>query len=156
MDEPTIRRVTEADTGVLAESFREMWLEIGWSSEALRGDWREVVDVFVERARAQGDFAAFVGELGGEIVGTAACQVFSGLYPEIRRTDLHREGYIWGVYVRPDHRRLGLATRLTRAALEHLDALGCTRVRLHASAEGEPVYRAMGFGDTNELGLDLR
>lgn len=150
----TIRRAGDVDMGVLADNFRRMWLEIGWSPETLRGDWADVVAAFVERARSAGDFAAFVAEADAGVVGTAACQIFSGLYPEIRLPTSHLAGYVWGVYVRPDHRRRGLATRLTRAALDHLDALGCTVVRLHASRHGEPVYRAMGFRGTNELELD--
>jgi GNAT superfamily N-acetyltransferase len=148
-----IRRAREAETGVVADHFRRMWLDIGWRPDALREDWADVVAAFVERARAEGDFAAFVAESDGEIVGTAACQVFSGLYPEIRLRASHLAGYVWGVYVRPSHRRLGLATRLTQAALDHLDAVGCTSVRLHASRDGAPVYRAMGFRETNELEL---
>lgn len=151
----TIRTARAGDLGILAENFRSMWLEIGWGPDSLRDDWADVVREFVERARREGEFAAFVAESDGEVVGTAACQVFAGLYPEIRRLSAYRAGYVWGVYVRPDHRRLGLATRLTQAALDHLAAVGCTIVKLHASRAGEPAYRAMGFGDTNELVLEL-
>jgi GNAT superfamily N-acetyltransferase len=105
----TIRRAGDADLAVLADNFRKMWLEIGWSPEALREDWVDVVDSFVEAARSESDFAAFVAEIDGEVVATAACQILSGLYPEIRLGSSHLAGYIWGVYVRPDHRRLGLA-----------------------------------------------
>ena len=35
------------------------------------------------------------------------------------------------------------------------DAIGWTRVNLHASRHGEPVYRNRGFRDTNELSLPL-
>lgn len=150
-----IRRAGEDDTGVLADNFRRMWLDMGWRPESLREDGAPVVAAFVERARREGDFAAFLAEVDGEVVGSAACQLFAGLYPEIRRPGMHRAGYVWGVYVRPDHRRRGLATRLTRAALGHLEAIGCTRVTLHASREGAPVYRTLGFRDTNELALDL-
>lgn len=154
-NDATIRGASDIDMGVLAENFRKMWLEIGWGPETLCEDWTGVVATFIERARADGSFAAFVAEVDAAAVGTAACQLFSGLYPEIRRSSTYCAGYIWGVYVRPDYRHLGLATRLTRAALDHLDALGCTRVTLHASQDGEPVYRAMGFRGTNELARAL-
>jgi ribosomal protein S18 acetylase RimI-like enzyme len=151
----TIRMARDVDLAVLAANFRKMWLEIGWSPEALREDWVDVVGSFVEAARFASDFAAFVAEIDGEVVGSAACQILSGLYPEIRLGSSHRAGYIWGVYVHPDHRRLGLATELTRAALDHLGGIGCAHVKLHASRDGEHVYRAMGFRDTNELDLVL-
>jgi ribosomal protein S18 acetylase RimI-like enzyme len=152
----TVRAASEAELDVLAEHFREMWLEIGWHPETLRDDWYEVVATFIARARAENDFAGFVAETEGAVVGTAACQLGSALYPEIRRPSVHRAGYIWGVYVRPEYRRWGLARELTQAALGHLRQRGCTRVTLHASRAGDPVYRAMGFDGTNELGLALR
>lgn len=148
---PAIRRAGDAELTVVADNFRRMWIDMGWHPETLRDDWAGLVAAFVERARSEGDFAAFVAALDGEVVGTAACQVFAGLYPEIRRGSAHRAGYVWGVYVEPPHRRRGLATRLTRAALAHLEAIGCTQVKLHASRDGEPVYRALGFQETNEL-----
>ncbi len=151
----TIRPANESDIGVLAEHFREMWLEIGWRPETLREDWLDLVAAFVERARAESEFAAFVAEADGAVAGTAACQLASGPYPEIRRESSHRAGYIWGVYIRPEYRRQAVATRLTQAALDHLKALGCTRATLHASTAGDPVYRSMGFTGTNELSLTL-
>lgn len=150
-----IRSADDADVPALAEHFRRMWLEIGWRPETLREDWLERVTAFIERARAEAEFAGFVAEVDGALAGTAACQLFSGAYPEIRRASWHRAGYIWGVYIRPEYRRRGIATRLTQAALDHLVALGCTRAALHASAAGAPVYRSMGFVETNELGLAL-
>lgn len=155
-DDTCIRAAGESELPVLAEHFRRMWLDMGWRPESLRDDWRERVTAFVERARGDGGFAAFVAEAGGGVAGSAACQLACGLYPEIRRESSHRAGYVWGVYVRPEHRRRGLATGLTRAAVGHLESLGCTRVTLHASPDGDPVYRALGFTGTNELGLTLR
>ena len=73
---------------IVVADFRRMWVEIGWGTETFREDWADVVAAFVERARADDDFAAFV-------------------------------------------------------------------VKLHASRHGEPVYRAMGFCDTNELSRAL-
>lgn len=151
--DPRIRRATDLELGIVNENFRRMWIDMGWEPQNLREDSAEVVTGFIERARAEGQFAAFVAEVDSEVVGSAACQVLSGLYPEIRLSASHLAGYIWGVYVAPAHRRRGIATGLTRATLDHLHAIGCTLVKLHASPFGEPVYRAMGFSDTNELAL---
>lgn len=152
----TIRKAEDADLDAIADNFRRMWLEIGWPPESLRADWREVVRAFVERARVMGTFAAFLAEMDSAVVGTAACQAYTGLYPEIRTPAAHLAGYVWGVYVEPVHRRRGVAARLTRAAIAHLEVAGCTRVRLHASPQGDPVYRSLGFRETNERELVLR
>ena len=154
--ETTIRTASHRELDVLAESFREMWLAIGWRPESFRDDWKDVVSAFVAGARAENEFAWFLAEADGAIVGTAACELLSGLHPEIRHPSAHRAGYIWGVYVRPGYRRQGIATKLTEAAIDHLRSCGCTQVKLHASKAGARVYRSMGFGETNELALALR
>jgi predicted GNAT family acetyltransferase len=59
------------------------------------------------------------------------------------------------VYVVPEQRRRGLATALTRAALDYLRGIGCTHALLHASPSGRPVYTGLGFQPTNELRLEL-
>ena len=42
-----------------------------------------------------------------------------------------------------------------RRSLDDMRPLGCSRVLLHASVMGGPVYEALGFNATNELKLDL-
>jgi len=79
---------------VIADNFRRMWLEIGWPPESLREDWRSVVNDFVEHARRRGAFAAFLAEVDGAVVGSAGCQIYAGLYPEIRIPTRHRVGYV--------------------------------------------------------------
>jgi len=61
---------------------------------------------------------------------------------------LHVEGDTGGVYdmgVAPALRRRGHGTALTLAALAAADELGCATVTLNATAEGEPLYRSVGF-----------
>lgn len=36
-----------------------------------------------------------------------------------------------------------------------LKSLGCTRVILHASPFGKPIYSHLGFSESNEMQLDL-
>jgi hypothetical protein len=35
--------------------------------------------------------------------------------------------------------------------MAYLQEIGCTRLILHASPGGQPVYAALGFGPTNEM-----
>jgi len=52
---------------------------------------------------------------------------------------------ITNVAVLPEHRRRGLGTIATRAALDYARASGARSAYLHASALGLPVYRRLGF-----------
>ena len=44
---------------------------------------------------------------------------------------------------------------MIEACVNYLKAIGCTRIVLHASPAGKPVYAALGFHDTNEMRLEV-
>ncbi len=69
--------------------------------------------------------------------------------------------YLMSVYTEREHRGRGLASRITRAAIdwcrEHgYDEHGYDEMRLHASAMGRRVYRRLGAKRTWEMRLDFR
>jgi GNAT superfamily N-acetyltransferase len=68
-------------------------------------------------------------------------------------TPLSVRGYLFNVYTEPTHRRRGLASRLTDAALDMARGLGIEIMELHASLEAEPVYQRLGFVPTSEMRL---
>ena len=151
-----VRAAGPDDDALIAEHFRQMWLDNGIAEERICDSWREDVLAFVSSARRSLEYRAFVAELEhGQIVGSASCQLFAGLYPNILQAKQRKYGYVWGVYVQADCRQRGIATALTRATLDHLRAIACTHALLHASPSGRPVYDALEFQATNELRLDL-
>jgi GNAT superfamily N-acetyltransferase len=68
-------------------------------------------------------------------------------------TPLAVRGYLFNLYTDPTHRRRGLASRLTQAALDLARELGIEIMELHASLEAEPMYQRMGFAPTSEMRL---
>lgn len=152
----SIRESRPDEDRLLAEHFYRMWRDNDVAAERIRPDWEPRVLAFLASARRDLGYRAFVSELpSGERVGSAGCQLFAGLYPDILQPEQRRYGYVWGVYVEPAHRRRGHARRLTQATTARLAALGCTHALLHASPPGLPVYRELGFEPTNELRLGL-
>jgi ribosomal protein S18 acetylase RimI-like enzyme len=109
----------------------------------------------MSHARQELGYKAFVAEIDGIVVGSVGCQLFAGLYPHILTDQYRKYGYIWGVYVEPPYRAQGLGKKLTSRAQEYLKSLACTRVILHASPSGKPVYSSLGFSESNEMRLDL-
>jgi GNAT superfamily N-acetyltransferase len=55
------------------------------------------------------------------------------------------EAYLPNVYVDDEHRRRGLARRLTETVLAWCRERGMGRVVLHASDEGRSLYESLGF-----------
>lgn len=152
----TIRAGEPGDDAVIAEHFRQMWRDNAVPEDRIRATWREDVLAFVSSARQALRYRSFIAELErGEIVGSASCQLFAGLYPNILEATQRKYGYVWGVYVQADCRKRGIATALTRATLDHLRAIACTHALLHASPSGRPVYDALAFQVTNEMRLEL-
>jgi ribosomal protein S18 acetylase RimI-like enzyme len=60
---------------------------------------------------------------------------------------------IYFVATRPWARRRGLARNLMLTALAEAQAAGCCTTSLQASAEGEPLYRKLGYRDLGRLDL---
>ncbi len=120
-------------------------------------DWLEITLEFISQARQTLSYQAFVAEVEGrQIVGSAGCQRFAGLSPNVMKAAERCDGYIWGVYVEPAYRNRGIATQLTQQAIAHLKASGCTHAVLNASPSGKPVYSRLGFIESNLMRLDLR
>jgi ribosomal protein S18 acetylase RimI-like enzyme len=152
----TVRDGRAEEDTLIAEHFRQMWRDNGVAEERICGDWAGNVLAFVSSARSGLEYRSFVAErAGNQVVGSASCQLFAGLYPNILEVQQRKYGYIWGVYVQPDCRRRGIARALTQAALDYLRGIGCTHALLHASPSGRPVYAAMAFQPANEMRLEL-
>ena len=151
----TIREATQQEDSLIAKHFYLMWQDIGVPDDAINSNWLEITLQFIEQTRQSFFYKAFVAEVDDAIVGSASCQLFTGLYPNVLKQQYRQFGYIWGVYVEPSYRRQGIAKQLTSMAVKHLKAVGCTRVVLNASPLGKPVYEQLGFSSGNAMQLDL-
>jgi GNAT superfamily N-acetyltransferase len=143
------------EDSLIAEHFYKMWLDLEVPADYIEADWLNIMLKFISRARQEIGYKAFVADVEGRIVGSASCQLFAGLYPNILTENYRKYGYIWGVYVEPPYRRQGIATKLTSMTVDYLKSLGCTKALLNASPSGESVYSSLGFSVSNQMGLDL-
>lgn len=143
------------EDGQIADHFYQLWIDNQVAPGDLREDWRDRTLQFMVHARSELNYQSFVAEMDGKIVGSAGCQLFAGLYPIPFQERYRKYGYLWGVYVEPAYRRRGIAAALTQTAVEYLRSLHCTRAILHASPAGKPVYKTLGFRESNEMRLDL-
>ncbi|MFF7451438.1 MULTISPECIES: GNAT family N-acetyltransferase [unclassified Streptomyces] len=67
-----------------------------------------------------------------------------------------RIGQVLGVVTDPAHRRRGHSRAIMRGLLDWFRQCEVSRVDLHASAEGEPLYRELGFVPHPDPALCLR
>lgn len=154
--EPTIqvREATPEEDSLIAEHFYQMWQDIGVPDDAINPNWLEITLQFIEQARRDLFYKAFMAEVDGGVVGSASCQLYTGLYPNVFIPEYRKYGYIWCVYVEPSYRKQGIAKQLTSATINYLKGIGCTRAVLNASPLGKPVYESLGFSNSNAMQLD--
>jgi GNAT superfamily N-acetyltransferase len=150
-----IRQSTLQEDPVIAKHFYQMWRDLDVPVGAIEPDWLNISLQYMQQARRDLQYQAFVAEADGQIVGSASCQIFAGLYPLILKPEQRHYGYIWGVYVEPAYRKQGIATQLTQGTIDYLRSCGCTRAILNASPVGKPVYDRLGFTTSNAMHLDL-
>ena len=66
-----------------------------------------------------------------------------------------RSAYVQSVYVLPGERSEGVGTGLMNAVLDHARHLGLDYVAVHPSERAFPLYRRLGFTETDSV-LELR
>ena len=144
---PKVRRLLRAD----AEAFRALRLEgLRDDPDAFSASWREEAAQSLEwfGDRLESGFV-----LAGSI-DQARIDGMAGLHVPPTEKARHK-GFLWGMYVRPDARRSGLARRLIDGVIA--EARGrVEELRLGVGVYNQPAiacYRAAGFEIT---GLDPR
>lgn len=149
-----IREAIKEEDSLIANHFYQLWRDNEVSANLIRDNWLDLTLEFIDRARQELSFQAFVAEVDSIIVGSTSCQLFAGLYPLILEDGYRKYGYIWNVYVEKSYRRRQIAKKLMQAAQNYLKYLECTTFILHASPLGKPVYDRLGFKGSNEMRLD--
>ncbi|HET6952241.1 MAG TPA: GNAT family N-acetyltransferase, partial [Acidimicrobiales bacterium] len=117
--------------------------------------WRPACARLLTATLADGTTAAVVAEhpdAAGRLVACGVGRILVRL-PGPRTPD-GRYGHIASMVTEPAWRRRGLASGIVQGLLDWFAGQGVRKVDLHASPEGAPVYRALGFteGEFPELG----
>ncbi|MEO0561248.1 MAG: GNAT family N-acetyltransferase [Chloroflexota bacterium] len=67
----------------------------------------------------------------------------------------HRTAHVVNIYVEPEYRRQGIARHIMETIIEWAKAEQIAEVTLHASREGLPLYKQLGFTSGNHMTLML-
>ncbi len=122
-----------------------MYLCIGQVADE---DWFREIGRLLETRMGEGRTGVFVtdaeepGRLASCVVATIAERLPG---PQNRRTEM--AAYVQWMCTDPAYRRRGLGRAVLDALLAWLWAQGVACVELHATAEGDPLYRSFGFED---------
>jgi GNAT superfamily N-acetyltransferase len=141
----TLRLATVDDIDELVRLRRVMMDALAVPDEPT---WAGRCAAFLRDGFADGTATAAVADAPGTAGRLVAC----GIGTIIRRppgpdTPNGLYGYIASMVTEPGWRSRGLATGIVSELLAWFTARDVRKVDLHASAEGEPIYRRFGFTD---------
>ncbi|MHB8584997.1 MAG: GNAT family N-acetyltransferase [Thermoplasmatota archaeon] len=149
-----VRRAKVSDLSLLVAHRRAMWADMGrtYSAAQLRAGDRRYRRWLATRLRS-GRLVAFVAEDRNRAVGSG-CVWLQEVQPNPGYL-LPTRPYVLSMYTVPEARGRGHASRIIRAARDWARREGFPIIALHASKQGRPVYKRLGFDRTWEMRLHM-
>jgi len=89
------------------------------------------------------NFVSYIAKNDEEVVSVSGVSFFKR--PPYLENLQGVEAYILNMYTLPNHRSQGLARQLLEKCIEECKKRNVKRIWLHASKDGEPLYKSMGF-----------
>jgi GNAT superfamily N-acetyltransferase len=141
-----IRKVGEHDIGLMTTTRIEYLTEMqGERPDAYKKELQHKLQSFFTQAMQEGSFFALLAEYEGKIVS------YGGMILKKIPGDFNQSSYLEGdilnMYTLPDFRRKGISSRILEELLKEAKIIGVSKVALHCSKDGEPLYRKYGFED---------
>jgi GNAT superfamily N-acetyltransferase len=149
-DEITVRPATVADVPDLVRLRRVMFEAMGFDDPAQLGAADAAAGAYFAEAIPAGQFHGWLAVTStGMAVGSGG--VVIDQHPPGPTNLSGRVGYIMNLVTVPRYRRRGIARRIMHVMLEWLTEQGIRCMALHATEMGRPLYRELGFVDSNEM-----
>ena len=141
-----IRRVEVSDVPLMTASRIGYLAEMqGERSETYKKELQKKQDVFFLQTMQEGSFFALMAEYEGKAVS------YGGMILKKIPGDFNQSSYLEGdilnMYTLPEYRRNGISSRILEELLKEARTMGISKVALHCSKDGEPLYRKFGFED---------
>ena len=125
------------------ERFLELRMEFLLSYQDVPEDFQNITENYLRKHMGTEDLLLLAAEEEGSLV--AACMVcFYETCPMVDNPS-GKYGELRNVYTKPAYRRQGISEKLVGMALEKAKERGVTKMRLHYTDDGLPLYQKLGF-----------
>ncbi|KAB2332720.1 GNAT family N-acetyltransferase [Bacillus mesophilum] len=102
---------------------------------------------YLQKALLNNEFISYMAEMNGQVISISGMVLFKR--PPYLENPQGIEAYILNMYTVPEYRGKGLAKRLLENCINESKNSGVKRIWLHATKDGEPLYKKMGFTNKN-------
>ncbi len=147
-----IRMATRRDIPALVQHRRRMFEDLGGNPAPTEADDLRYRAWLRARTKS-GRFVAFVAEGKGRVVAGGAVWL-----REVQPRPGQPERilpYLLSMYTEPEFQGRGLAARIVNSAAAWSRSRGYSKMFLHASRFGRPLYRKLGWERTWEMKFEL-
>lgn len=149
MDTITYHKATTGDTGILAEHRILFATELkGEQPEEMTNALRAQMTAYFNKATAENTCISIIAKAGDNIAGIGSVHIRE--QPGNFMNPNGKWGYVMNMYTVPAYRRRGICTGILDALISEAQKEGITAFELHATKEGEFVYKQNGFTLHNE------
>lgn len=144
--EPVIRKVELPDIEGMTAARLDYLTEMqGERPDYYKLELKHELQSFFQKSILEGSFFAFLAEVDGVSVSWGA-MVLKKIPGDFNRSS-YLEGDVLNMYTLPSYRRKGISSRILKALIAEAKNIGISKVALHCSKDGEPLYRKYGFTD---------
>lgn len=149
MNNITYHKATINDTSILVENRILFALELsgGQNQEAIQALSKQMTNYF-SKAIADNTCISFIAKCDGIVAGIGSIHLRET--PGNFKNPTGKWGYIMNMYTVPNFRRKGICKDILNLLVEEGKKNGITAFELHATIEGELVYKQNGFEIHNE------
>ena len=146
MEKVKIRKVGEPDIPLMTAARIDYLAEMqGDRPDAYKKELQENLQLFFKQMIRVGGFFALLAEYEGKVVSYGG--MILKKIPGDFNQSTYLEGDILNMYTLPEYRRKGISSRILEELLKEAKKIGVSKVSLHCSKDGEPLYRKYGFED---------
>jgi GNAT superfamily N-acetyltransferase len=141
-----IRRVEETDIpGMTAARINYLTEMQGERSIAYKEELFQKLQQYFSESIQEQRFFALQAEYEGVIVSYGG-MILKKIPGDFNQSS-YLEGEILNMYTIPEYRRRGYSSLILENLLREAKSMGVSKVALHCSRAGEPLYRKYGFSD---------
>lgn len=150
MNSITYHKATVEDVHILVENRILFALELATTpaEEALVCSLQQQLTDYFTQATGESSCISFIAKYDGLVAGIGSVHLQAK--PGNFKNPSGKWGYIMNMYTVPAFRRKGICKGILNALVEEASQHGITGFELHATHEGEMVYKQEGFSIHNE------